>query len=258
MLLLHHRHPLGHIEGRIALATAVGVGSQRLLELVGQAEIIHDESTGLVLEHAVHPCDGLHESVVPHRLVHVHGVQAGGVEAGEPHVPHQDKFQRVGWVFKPHRQLFASLLVAHMLLPLKRIGGAAGHDDLDLPFRIIVVVPLWAQPRDRRIQLDADAEAHAHDHRFAVHRIEAVLEVLDKILRDQGHALIGTDEGFERGPLGLELLLALDLLTLGCFLELFIQMWPVRRGRDRSWRAWIRSRSARLRHPPRRVECRRR
>ncbi len=71
-----------------ARAAALGVGRQRLLQLVGEAEVVHHQPAGLVPEHAVHARDRLHQPVPAHRLVDVHRVQARRVEAGEPHVAH--------------------------------------------------------------------------------------------------------------------------------------------------------------------------
>jgi hypothetical protein len=64
-----------------ALAAALGVGDERLLELIGEAEVIHHQPAGLVAEDAVHAGDGLHEAVALHRLVGIHRVQAGRVES---------------------------------------------------------------------------------------------------------------------------------------------------------------------------------
>ena len=42
------------------------------------------------------------------------------------------------------------------------------------------------------------------------------------VLGDERQALFGTNDGFQLCPLGLELLLTPDLLTLGGFLELWV------------------------------------
>ena len=89
------------------------------LQLVGQAEIVHHQAAGLVLEHPVDPGDGLHQPVAAHRLVHVHGVQAGRVEAGQPHVAHDDHLERVLRVLEPLGQFLAARLVADVRLPLR-------------------------------------------------------------------------------------------------------------------------------------------
>ena len=57
VLLLHHIDGLRGVEGRVALAAAPGLGDERLLEMIGEAEVIHHQTTGLVAEDAVHPGD---------------------------------------------------------------------------------------------------------------------------------------------------------------------------------------------------------
>jgi hypothetical protein len=87
MLLQHHGEGLLRVEGGVAFAAALGVVRQRVFKLIGKAEVIHHQTTGLVAEHAVHSRDGLHEAVALHRLVGIHGVQAGRVEAGQSTLP---------------------------------------------------------------------------------------------------------------------------------------------------------------------------
>ena len=66
-----------------------------------------------------------------------------------------------------------------------RVGGGAGHDDLDGALVVIVVVPLRAQAHELAVQLDADAPAHAHHHRLALEGFEALLEVVDDVPGDE-------------------------------------------------------------------------
>jgi hypothetical protein len=54
VFLQHHGDGLGGVEGRVPLAAAFGVGDERLLELIGGAEVIHHQPAGLVAEDAVH------------------------------------------------------------------------------------------------------------------------------------------------------------------------------------------------------------
>ena len=109
-----------------------------LLELVGQAEVIDDQAAGLVPEDAVDPGDGLHQAVALHRLVDVHRVQAGGVEAGQPHVADDHQLERVVGVLEPLGQSLAARLVADVRLPFELVRRRAGHDDLDRPLVVVL------------------------------------------------------------------------------------------------------------------------
>ena len=132
VLLQHHRHRLFLVDGGAAGAAALGVGYQRLPQVLGQPQVVHHQPAGLILEHPVDPGDGLHQPVAPHRLVQVHGVQAGRVEAGQPHVPHQARSRKgIVGVAEPVGQRLPSWLVPDVLLPVGRIGGGAGHHHLD-------------------------------------------------------------------------------------------------------------------------------
>jgi hypothetical protein len=84
----------------------------------------------LSLEHAVDASDGLHQAVALHRLVHVHRVQARRIEAGQPHIAHDDELQRIFRITSALGEQIASHLVADVLLPCRWIAGCAGHDDL--------------------------------------------------------------------------------------------------------------------------------
>ena len=75
-----------------------------VVEITGDADIVDDETTGLVLEDAVHAGDRLSQVVAPHRFVDIHGVAARGVESGEPHVADDDELERVGRVFEAFLQ----------------------------------------------------------------------------------------------------------------------------------------------------------
>ena len=62
---------------------------------VEETEIVHDQTARFVAEHAVDAGDHLHQAVPAHGLVHVRGVQARRIEAGEPHVTHQHNAEGV-------------------------------------------------------------------------------------------------------------------------------------------------------------------
>ena len=172
------------IDGGLARPAALGVGGEGLAQLVGEAEVVHDEAAGLVLEDAVDAGDGLHEAVAAHGLVDVHGVQAGRVEAGEPHVADDDDLEagRSGSL----KRLASSSRRALLRMcgcQSSGIGGGAGHDDLDGALASSSLVPLGAEGDEGVVEVDADAPAHADDHGLAVHGLEALLEVLDEVPR---------------------------------------------------------------------------
>ena len=72
---------------------------------------LHRQPAGLVAEDAVNAGDGLHESVARHRLVGIHRVHAGRVEAGQPRtagcltLAHDHNLERVLGVLEAVRQL---------------------------------------------------------------------------------------------------------------------------------------------------------
>ena len=185
MLLQHDGDGLLLVDGRLAGAAAVGVVGQGPLQLVGEPEVIDDQPAGLVLEDAVHAGDGLHQAVASHRLVHVHRVQARGVEAGQPHIADDDELEWVLGVLEAVGQALAAGLVPDVLLPVERVIGRAGHDDLHRAFVVVRMVPVGTKLLDLLVKFDADAAAHADDHRLAVHRVQPVLEVLHQVFGDQ-------------------------------------------------------------------------
>jgi hypothetical protein len=83
-----------------------------------------------------------------------------------------------------------------MRQPVVRIGGRAGHDDLQRAGFVIGAVPLRAQRDQLLVEIDADPPAHADDHRLAVHRGEPLLEMRDQIARDQLEPVVGAYDGF--------------------------------------------------------------
>ena len=133
------------VQRGLTLAAAFGVGGEGLLQVLGQAQVVHDQAARFVLEHAVDAGDGLHQAVAAHRLVDVHGVQAGGVEAGEPHVAHQHDLQRVVGVAEPFGQGLAPRLVADVRLPIHGSDAAPVITTLIASAAVIVVVPVGSQ-----------------------------------------------------------------------------------------------------------------
>jgi hypothetical protein len=60
--------------------------TQRDLQPLGNADIVHNQTAGLAANHPVHAGDGLHQALALHGLVHIHRGHARRVEAGQPHI----------------------------------------------------------------------------------------------------------------------------------------------------------------------------
>ncbi len=76
-------------------ALARAVDRQRLLQRREDVGVVHDHAAVLAGEHPVRARDGLHQRVVPHRLVEIDRRAARRVEAGQPHRADEDQPQRV-------------------------------------------------------------------------------------------------------------------------------------------------------------------
>ena len=105
-----------------------------LFELLTDTNEIHHQTARLVAENTVHTRNRLHQRVTFHGFVHVKGVQAGNVRAGQPHVAHDDDFERVLNVLHPGLDRFALRFRGDVpsLTPFRRVfAQVAGHDNLD-------------------------------------------------------------------------------------------------------------------------------
>ena len=141
ILLDHHLHRLLLVERGFSAAAALGIGCQGAFQFMRQPQVVHHQSVRLVPEHPIDPSDGLHQAVAAHGLVHIHGVQAGRVKAGQPHIAHQHQTQRVCVIAETFGQGLALRLGANMRLPGRRVGGRAGHHDFDLSLVVFPLMP---------------------------------------------------------------------------------------------------------------------
>ena len=157
----------------------MGVSRERICQLVGQAQQVHDQSTGLVAVDTIHARDGLHQVVAGQRLIQIHGVCWWAVEAGQPHVTDDHQAQVVVGGLEALRQTLACGLGAHMVPERLGIFAGAGHDHLHRPPFVVDVVPVRAQRADRLVEPRGDVAAHGHHHRLAFHGGAALLPVLD-------------------------------------------------------------------------------
>ena len=83
-LILLQKHPngFGFVDANV-LAAMAGILSERALEVLRYADVVHDQPRRLVAEDAVDAGDGLHQAVALHRLVHIHRVHTGAQRIGE-------------------------------------------------------------------------------------------------------------------------------------------------------------------------------
>ena len=112
-------------------------------------------------------------------------------------VPDDDDPERVRRIAEAPGEDLAPRLVPDVRLHGQRVGGGTRHHDLDRAPVVTVAVPLRSEDDDLAVELDGDAPAHADDHRLAVHRLEPLLEVRDKVGSNQAHAPVGPDHGLE-------------------------------------------------------------
>ena len=180
--------------------------AERVLQVLGNADIVDDEAGRLVAEHPVDTGDGLHQPVALHRLVDIHRVHARRVEAGQPHVSHDDELERIVGVLGALGDEFAPHLrpLADMRLIAERIGGRARHHHLDRARFVVVAMPLGPQLHDGLVERDANPAAHADDHALAIERRDPRLEMLHQVLGDEREPLVGADERLDARPFALQ------------------------------------------------------
>ena len=232
VLLLHHGDGLARVIGRAALTSALRVGGERLLELVGESKVVDHEAARFVAEHSVHPGDRLHEAVPLHRLVGIHRVQAGRIKACQPHVAHDHDPERILRVLEPIRQLPPLVLAADVRLPVRAVVGAAGHHHfhhagfafLGLGIVVRSTGPVGTMSDQGVVEINADPTTHTDDHGLAFHRLHSLLEMLHQVLGNEFDALRVADQSLQCRPLGLELLLLGELLALRDLIELLIEL----------------------------------
>ena len=98
--------------------------------IVEYADVVHDQAVRLLLaEGAVCPADGLQEVVVLHRLVEIHHLQDGRIEACEQLAGDDHELERISRVAKTVEQLLLGVFVADVLFPFGGIALGGGHDD---------------------------------------------------------------------------------------------------------------------------------
>ena len=141
-----------------------------------------------------------------HGLVNVHGMQAGNVKAGEPHVAHDHDLQRIRWVFHPVRQILPLLFRGVMFRDHGAVGAAGGHHHLDDAFRWIVIMPARPDSDDLIVQVNGNPAAHGHHQGLAVKNGLPYFKMGDNIPGQVLHPVGIADNGLQFGPFDLGLL----------------------------------------------------
>ena len=100
----HRRQLLEHVDVLDHRGHHIGIEGERLFQLLEDANEVEHESIRLhlpivVLVRPVHPCDGLKQNVVAHRLVEVHAIEDGRVEPGQQFLSDNEDFG-LGWSFR--------------------------------------------------------------------------------------------------------------------------------------------------------------
>ena len=142
VLFQHRGYGFFLVESCPSPAAAFGVGGERDFEVLRQAEIVHHQAAGLVFEDAVDAGYRLHQAVSAHGLVNVHGVQAWGVESGQPHIADNGNLERVVGVGNRS----SPRLVSDVRLPVRRVSRR-GHDYLDGALAVVFVMPFGTDRR---------------------------------------------------------------------------------------------------------------
>jgi len=184
----------------LTLPLAGGVDEQCLLEVLRDADVIDNQAAFFVAINPIDPRNSLHQGMPVHGFIDVHGVQAGGVKTGQEHIPHDQQFQVIGGVLQPVADMLAPFFVSNMLLPVQRVTGRTGHDDLDRAFVVIRAIPVRAKFDDLIMQRHADASAHADDHALAFRGRGALFEVVDDIRGNLLQAVLTAHNGFFASP----------------------------------------------------------
>ncbi|CCZ48043.1 putative uncharacterized protein [Bacteroides sp. CAG:661] len=162
------------------LAVASGIVVHGFLQCLGNADIVHDQSARLAVEHPVHACDGLHQVVSAHRFVHIHRGQRRHIEPRQPHVHHNGNLHRVIVVLEAFGQLFFVLLVTYDGVPFFRIFVAGRHHHFHL------FPPLGAQFQQLVIDAHGYRARIGHNHGLARQFILPVLFVMFHDVAAQG------------------------------------------------------------------------
>ena len=212
---------LADIHVAVLLLVALGVVLHSALEGIGYSHIVNDQSTFLVLVHAVHASNSLHQVVAAHGLVHVHGGKARYVKTGKPHVHNDYYFERVGVIFKTLGHLLDMGLVAHHIEPPFGVLVSHGHNNTELA----LFLPEGAKLADSLVYSHRSRPRVRHNHRLASELVRTVgFVVLNDVLAQCVNDLGCTQNSIQIRKVALACIDGLGIGLLGELLVLVIDL----------------------------------
>ena len=170
----------------------VAVEGQRLFQLVEDADEIEHEAVRLhhllrlVLVGAVHPGDGLQQGVVAHRLVEIHGVEHGRVEAGEQLLGDDQDLRLLVELAEALADLPLLLRVEVEFLQQLGVVVAAGVNHFGILGRQELV--------ERVLVMRAGLAVHADEEGLVAERLDVLAVVLRDELRHLLNPLLALEE----------------------------------------------------------------
>ena len=170
----------------------IAVECERLLQLVEDADEIEDEAVRLhhlgrlVLVRPIHPRDGLQQRVVAHRLVQIHGVKDGRVEAGEQLLGNDENLRPLAGLGEILANLPLSLGIEMPLFQVRRIVVVPGENDLGI---------LRRQNRIERLLVErARLAVHRHEECLVAERLDVLAEMIRYHASHLLHSLLAFEE----------------------------------------------------------------
>ncbi len=73
------------------MSSRIAIKGNRRLEILGNAQIIHNQAAWFVAKHPVDPRYCLHERMALKWFVQIHGMQAGNIKPCQPHMADNGK-----------------------------------------------------------------------------------------------------------------------------------------------------------------------